>query len=186
MEDKEIVSLYFERNDKAITETSLKYKSYCMTVAVNILENSQDAEECVNDAFHKVWNSIPPAAPENLRAYIGKIVRNLSFDLFRKKTSEKRGKGETVIVLDELSEIVSGKNTPESEIDGKELSKEINCYLKSISKEKRGVFVMRYWYSMSVSDIAKKTGKSETNISVILNRLRTSLKTYLDERGYAL
>lgn len=186
MEDKDIVSLYFERNDNAITETSVKYRAYCMTVAVNILENSQDAEECVNDALHKVWNSIPPASPENLRTYIGKIVRNLSFDRFRKSTAKKRGKGEIAAVLDELSEIVSGKNTPETEVDRKELTKEINGYLNSITKEKRSIFVMRYWYSLPVSEIAKRTKKTETNVSVILNRLRNSLKTYLNERGYEL
>ena len=120
MEDKEIVSLYFARNDKAIAETSIKYKAYCMTVAVNILENSQDAEECVNDAFHKVWNSIPPASPENFRTYIGKIVRNLSFDRFRKSTSKKRGSGKTAVVLDELSEIVSGENSSETEMPSRD------------------------------------------------------------------
>lgn len=186
MNDNEIIRLYFDRNDKAITETSIKYKSYCMTVAVNILGNSSDAEECLNDALHKVWNSIPPNCPENLRTYIGKIIRNLSFDRFRESTAKKRGKGETTAILDELSEIVSGKSSPETEIDRKELVKEISGYLWSVSKEKRNIFVLRYWYSMPVREIAKKVGKSETNVSVILNRLRTSLKTYLGERGYEL
>lgn len=186
MDDREIVKLYFDRNIRAIEETTEKYRSYLATVAMNILGNCEDAEECLNDALHKTWNSIPPNRPENLRTYIGKIVRNLSFDRYRKNNSEKRGCGEIGIVLDELSEIVSGKDTPETEIDKKELAREINSFLSGISGEKRNIFVMRYWYAMKVSVIAEKTGKTETNVSVILNRVRSSLKIYLSERGYDL
>lgn len=186
MEDREIVGLYFDRDMRAIEETSAKYRNYCTAVAVNILGNSEDAEECLNDALHSAWNSIPPQKPENLRTYIGKIVRNLSFDRYRKNNSQKRGGGEIAFVLDELSEIVSGKDTPEMEIDRKELVSDINCFLKESSKEKRSIFVMRYWYTMSVEDISKKSGKSQTNVSVILNRVRNELKAYLNERGYVL
>ena len=186
MDDREIIRLYFDRDMHAIEETSSKYRNYCTSVAVNILGSHEDAEECLNDALHSVWNSIPPQKPENLRTYIGKIVRNLSFDRYRKTNAKKRGGGETSVVLDELSEIVSGKDTPETEIDKKELAGEISRFLGEMSKEKRSIFVMRYWYSMSVSDIAKKAGKSENSVSVILNRLRNSLKTYLVERGYVL
>lgn len=186
MNDREIVRLYFDRDVRAIEETAAKYRNYCISVATNILQNSEDAEECLNDALHKTWNSIPPNRPENLRTYIGKIVRNLSFDRFRKNNSEKRGGGEMGVVLDELSEIVSGKDTPETEIDKRELAREINSFLSGISGEKRSIFVMRYWYAMKVSVIAEKTGKTETNVSVVLNRMRSSLKTYLSERGYDL
>ncbi len=186
MDDKEIVRLYFDRDVRAIEETAAKYRNYCIFVAINILQNSEDAEECLNDALHSVWNSIPPKRPENLRTYIGKIVRNLSFDRYRKNNSEKRGKGDIKAVLDEISEIVSGKDTPEAEIDRKELTKDINRFLGEIAKETRRIFIMRYWYAMSVSDIAEKVGKTETNVSVILNRVRSSLKSYLSERGYEL
>ncbi len=186
MDDREIVGLYFDRDMRAIEETSSKYRNYCTSVAMNILGNSEDAEECLNDALHSVWNSIPPQKPENLRTYIGRIVRNLSFDRYRKSSAKKRGGGEIPAVLDELFEIVSGKDTPETEIDRKELAKDINCFLEKMTKEKRSIFVMRYWYAMNVADISKKVGKTETNISVILNRVRNSLKTYLSERGYEL
>ncbi len=184
MDDREIVQLYFDRNPVAIQETVRKYKNYCTYIAKNILGNDQDAEECVNDAFHNTWNSIPPKKPENLGAYIGKITRHLSFDYYRRAHTEKRGKGELTIVLDELKECVSGKETPEQEIDRKELGAAINGFLDTLSKEKCDIFVCRYWYAFSISQIAKKFQKTDTNISVILSRLREELKKYLNERGY--
>jgi len=184
MNDREIVQLYFERNPEAIEKTAQKYKSYCICIAKNILGNSEDAEECFNDTLHNTWNSIPPKKPENLGTYIGKIMRNLSFDRHRHSHAEKRGEGEMTLVLSELKDCVSGKETPEQNLDRKELSSEINKFLDTLSKEKRNIFVCRYWYAFAISDIAEKFGKTETNISVILSRLRNELKEFLMERGY--
>ena len=186
MNDKEIVRLFFDRNQDALDELEKKYGSYCNTIAKNILGNSEDAAECINDAYHSLWNSIPPNKPENLAAYIGKIVRNLSFDRYKHLTAEKRGGNTIDLVLDELSEIVSGKESVEQEINKKELTADINSYLNSVSKEKRSIFVYRYMYAYSVKEIAKLFGKSEGNISVLLNRIRKGLKEYLTERGYDL
>lgn len=186
MNDREIVQLYFERNPEAMEKTVLKYKNYCICIAKNILGNEQDADECFNDALHNTWNSIPPQKPENLGTYIGKIIRNLSFDRYKHSRAKKRGGGETELVLEELKDCVSGKETPEQNLYRKELSAEINSFLNTLSKEKRNIFVCRYWYAFSVSDIAKKFGKTETNISVILSRLRGELKEFLTERGYEI
>ena len=186
MNDKDIVRLFFDRNPDALAEFSKKYGSYCNTIAKNILGSNEDAAECVNDAYHKLWNSIPPERPENLAAYIGKIVRNLSFDKYKHLTAEKRGGGNINIVLDELSEIVSGNESVEQEIDRKELISDINSFLASLSKEKRSIFIYRYMYAYSAKEIAKLFGKSEGNISVLFNRIRKGLKEYLTERGYAL
>ncbi|MBE7034289.1 MAG: sigma-70 family RNA polymerase sigma factor [Ruminococcaceae bacterium] len=186
MNDREIVQLYFDRNPVAIEKTAQKYKSYCICIAKNILGNSEDSEECFNDTLHNTWNSIPPKKPENLGTYLGKIIRNLCFDRYRRSQTEKRGKGETALVLSELKECVSGKETPEQNLYRKELSLAINSFLNTLSKEKRSIFVCRYWYAFSVSDIAKKFGKTETNISVILSRLRGELKEFLTERGYEI
>lgn len=184
MRDKEIVQLYFERNTDAISITESRFGAYCKAIAKNILGNEQDAEECVNDAYLKVWNSIPPSRPENLSSYIGKIVRNLSFDRYRQKRANKRGGGEIDVVLDELSECISGSDSVEREIDRKELSGAINAFLDTLKGKKCDIFVMRYWYAMSISDIAKKVSISENGVSVALSRTRKALKGYLLERGF--
>ncbi len=186
MNDKEIVQMFFDRNPDAIESLSKKYDGYCNTIAKNILGNSEDAAECINDAYHNLWNSIPPSKPENLAAYLGKIVRNLSFDRYKHLTAEKRGGTGIDLVLDELSEIVSGKESVEQEINRKALTEDINIFLNSVSKEKRSIFIYRYMYAYPIKEIAKLFGKSKGNISVLLNRVRNGLKEFLTERGYDL
>ena len=186
MRDKEIVQMYFDRNDNAICETSKVYGAYLSKIAKNILGNEQDAEECVNDAYLKLWNSIPPNKPENLSSYIGKIVRNLSFDRYRQKRAGKRGGGEMEVVLCELADCVSGNYSVEHEIDKKELSRAINAFLDTLDKEKCDIFILRYWYALSVSEISRRASASESNVSTILSRTRKALKVYLTERGFEL
>ena len=186
MEDKEIIKLYLDRNEQAIAATSEKYGSYCKTISVNILKNDEDAEECVNDTYMKTWNAIPPQIPVIFSAFLGKIVRNISFNRYRQNTSQKRGGSDMPLILDELGEIVSGKESVEDEIDKKELLRDINGFLNSISEYKRGIFIRRYWYSDKVSDIAKRYGKSENSVSVELNRIRKKLSEYLLKRGFEL
>ncbi len=186
MSDKEIVQLYFDRNDMAISETSKVYGAYLSKIAKNILGNQQDTEECVNDTYLRVWNSIPPNRPEKLSAYIGKIVRNLSLDRYKQKRAEKRGSAEIELVLDEISEIVSGGDSVEGEIERKELSVAINSFLDTLAKEKCDIFVCRYWYSMTVREISRRCGVTENNVSVVLSRTRKALKDYLLERGFEI
>ncbi|MGN0690634.1 MAG: RNA polymerase sigma factor [Oscillospiraceae bacterium] len=186
MDDSKIIGLYLERSEQAIPATSQKYGKYCFTIAKNILGNSEDSEECVNDTYMKVWNAIPPKIPTVFSAFIAKITRNLSLNRYNKNTSEKRGKGESALVLDELGDIVSGRESVEGETDSKELIKEINAFLGSIDKEKRDIFVCRYFYFDPVSDIAKRFDKTDNSVSVTLNRLRTKLKEYLTERGFEI
>lgn len=183
MSDSEIVALFWNRNENAISMTSKKYGTYCMRVAMNILNNHSDSEECVNDTYLKAWNSIPPHKPAKLSTFLGKITRNLSFDIYRKKHTNTRGNGEMPVVLDELAEIISGGDIPEDIVIEKELIKEINQFLAGLSDEKRKIFVCRYWYADSVKDIAKKFKMTENNVSVTLARTRKMLRDYLVERG---
>ena len=185
MEDKEIISLYFARDEKAIGKTAEKYSALCRTLCLNILGNDGDADECVNDTYVKVWNSIPPENPRSLKAYVAKISRNLAFDILRKRNAKKR-ECEALLVLDELAECVSGADCVESEFAKKALTEDINAFLHDLKKDFCDIFVLRYWYSCSVKDIAQKFGKSETNVSVILSRTREKLKKYLTEKGYEL
>lgn len=186
MEDSAIVQMYWNRDEKAIAATSEKYGPYCSTIAMNILGNEEDAEECVNDAYLSAWNSIPPHKPKQLSTFIGKIVRNLSITLYRKNKAKKRGSGQTAVVLDELAELISDKNSPEELLDTKLLAKCINEFLSTLPAKKRIIFVCRYWYADSVKDIADRCGMTEGNVSVSLNRLRTKLHRFLLESGFEL
>lgn len=186
MQDSEIVRLYFERNEEALKETAKRYGSFCKAIALRILGNPEDSEECVNDTYFRAWNTIPPKNPSNLGAYLGRIARNLSFDKYRQRNAEKRGGGETALILDELSEITSGVDETFSELEGKELSRAINSFLDTLKPEHRSVFVQRYWHAYSVGEISRKHGISEGNASVILSRARKSMKAYLSERGWGI
>lgn len=186
MKDNAIIELFFARDERAIKITAEKYGNYCNAIAGNILNNREDAEECVNDTYLRAWNSIPPHRPLVLKTYLGKLTRNLAFDLYKKRTAEKRGGGEISAVLDELAECIAGENDPAKEFDKVELQETINIFLGTLSKEKCAVFVRRYWYVESIPEIAERYDMTENHVSVILTRLRKQLRSYLAERGFEL
>ena len=186
MDDIRIVQLYWDRDQKAITETAAKYGNYCTFIAKNILGNEEDAEECVNDTYLKAWNAMPPHRPGMLSTFLGKITRNVSFNRYKHNHAEKRGGSEISVVLDELSECVSGKNNIDQEIEYKELVKSIDSFLDMLSLEKRSIFICRYWYTDSIAEIARQFNMRENTVSMILSRTRTKLQKYLIERGYEL
>lgn len=146
MEDDRIVELYWSRSENAIAETSKKYGKYCYAIAYNILANAEDANEIVNDTYLGAWNSMPPHRPSALSTFLGKITRRASFDKWKMKKAEKRGKGEIPLALDELSEIIISPDTPEEIIIVQELTKAINRFLASLSELERNMFVCRYWF----------------------------------------
>ena len=186
MEDKKIVELYWQRNEAAITETSVKYGNYCTAIAMNILGIIEDAVECVNDTYVNAWNSMPPHKPNVLKTFLGRITRNLSFNRYKHNRAEKRGGGEVGVVLGELEDCVSGASSIEDELNRRELVKAIDDFLDSLSEKKRDIFVLRYWYSESVSKIAKQFNMKEGAVSMTLNRLRADLRGYLYERGFEI
>ena len=186
MDDTKIVQLYWDRDEQAIPATADKYGNYCASIAKNILGNKEDAEECVNDTYMNAWNSMPPHRPSILSTFLGKIVRNLSFNRYKHNTADKRGGGELPLVLDELSDLVSGKDDVEQEIDRKELVNTIDAFLDTLTPEKRSIFVSRYWHTDSISEIAKRHGMNDGAVSMTLNRLRLKLHNYLLERGFEL
>lgn len=186
MDDNSIIQLYWDRNDQAIKATSEKYGRYCKAIARNILNNEEDAEECINDTYLNAWNSMPTHWPEQLAAFLGKITRNLSFNKYKHNRAEKRGGGETALILDELTDCVSGADDVEQIIDRQELKKAINLFLRSLSTKKRNLFVRRYWYADSISDIAGDYGMPPGTVSKTLERTRKQLRAYLTERGFDL
>lgn len=186
MEDAQIVQLYLDRDEQAIPATADKYGNYCRSIAGNILGNPEDAEECVNDTYLHTWNAIPPHRPERLSTFLGKIVRNLAFNRYKRATADKRGGGELPAVLDELAGCVSGREDVERHYEYKEIVAVINDFLGTLPAEKRNIFVCRYWYTDSLSAIAARYGRSHAAVSMTLNRLRIQLRDYLIERGYQL
>lgn len=186
MDDEKIIELYFERSEDAIPETESKYGRFCINIAKNILGSEEDAKECFNDALLALWNKIPPEVPEVFSAFAGKITRNIALNRFRKNTAEKRKGNETYLVLEEISEFVSGSENVEKSFEQKELIAAINAFLAEYPKEKRKIFVARYWHFMSTAEIAEITGRNEKFIHNTLTRTRTKLKKYLEERGFEL
>lgn len=186
MDDEKIVQLYWDRNEQAIPATADKYGNYCTSIAKNILGSHEDTEECVNDTYMSAWNSIPPHRPGILSTFLGKITRNLSIKRYRHNTADKRGGGQAAVVLNEIAELVSDTDSVEQAIDRRELVKAIDRFLDGLPTDKKNIFVCRYWYFDSISDIAKRFGMTESNVSVTLKRLRLKLYNYLIERGFEL
>lgn len=183
MTDYDIVKLYLDRKETAIKETDKKYGSYCHTIAENILRSRPDSEECVNDTYLKAWNSIPPSKPQRLSTYLGKITRNLAINRYNRLRAEKRGGGEAELILSELEGCLPSEYTTEKEYDEKQLVKSIEAFLKNESNENRRIFLLRYWYAFSVSDIAKELHYSESKIKSILFRQRNKLRDHLEKEG---
>lgn len=186
MDDNGIIQLYWDRNDYAIRATSEKYGHYCKKIAKNILNDEEDAEECVNDTYLNAWNSMPTRWPEHLATFLGKITRNLSFNKYKHDHTEKRGGGEIVLILDELAECVSDTDNVEQIIERQELIKAINTFVRGLPPKKKNIFTRRYWYADSISDIAKDYGILQGTVSKALERTRKQLKSYLTERGFDL
>lgn len=182
MDDRTIIQHYWDRDERAITETDEKYGSYCHKIAENILENSEDAKECVNDTYLKTWNSVPPEWPKIFPAFIGKIVRNTAFNYYTRIHAQKRGGSMTAVVLEELDECVPDKNA-EFIQDDSELTGIINTFLESLSERNREIFVLRYWYNEKISYIAATMKMSENSVFSVLNRMRRKLRKILEEKG---
>lgn len=186
MEDAKIAQLYWDRDERAIPATTEKYGGYRASIARNILGSRQDAEECVNDAYLRAWNAMPPHRPSLLSTFLGKLTRNVAINRYWRNTAQKRGGGAAALVLGEIEELVSGSDSVEGEIGRKELVSAINDFLGRLPEEKRRIFVCRYWYFDRVSDIAARFGMTENRVSVTLNRLRAKLRGELLERGFEL
>ena len=186
MKDIDIIKLYVERSEKAISETDIKYGNYCKSIADNILFNHSDSEECVNDTYLKTWNSIPPHNPQNLRTYLGKITRNLAINRYNIYSAEKRGGSSTDIIFSELEECIPSSFTVEEITDEKLLIRILEEFLRKQSESKRRIFLRRYWYCESISQIAEELSFSESKVISVLYRMRIKLKEYLEKEGISV
>lgn len=186
MRDEEIVELFFLRDEKAINETSRKYGNYCQAIANNILGNMQDVDECIDDTYFKLWNSIPPVRPRIFKVYLAKITRNIAFNMFEKRCTRKRGGGTIMEVLDELYECIPDENSVEHMVLEKELCAIIRDYVRNLSDRDADIFTCRYFYTESIDEIAAKFGLKKNNVSVILKRLRNKLANRLMKEEYLI
>lgn len=182
MEDSGILELYFLRKEQAIRETDRKYGAYCGTIAYGILQNREDTEETVNDTWFSAWNAIPPRRPECLQGFLGRITRNGAIDRWRRRTAEKRG-GEMVLALEELGECIPSGDSVEQQVQAAELGRVLEDFLKTLSEERRRMFLLRYWYLTPIREIAQRLGWTEAKVRTTLHRVRKQLLLYLQERG---
>ena len=184
MEDSRIIDLYWRREETAIDHTEKKYGKYLRTVAYNILADREDSKESVSDTYLAAWESMPPHRPDSLSAYLSKLTRRISIDLFRKRTSQKRGGGEYALSIDELDSCLSGGNTTELAVDRQLLTDAIAAYLRCITPEARNVFLCRYYYLDPVKTIAGYFRISESKVKILLHRTRQGLWEHLQKEGF--
>ena len=182
LEDSQIIALFYERSEQAIAELDRTYGAAVRKTAANILHDRRDEEECVNDTYLGVWNSVPPQHPRPLKSYVCRIARNLAVKKYHARRAQKRDGGYE-LVLDELAEAIPATTGVEDEYTAKELSAAISRFLDTLSYEDRFCFVRRYWYADPVSDIAAITQLESHRISVRLFRTREKLHRYLKEEG---
>ncbi|MBQ1679348.1 MAG: sigma-70 family RNA polymerase sigma factor [Oscillospiraceae bacterium] len=185
MEDKTILDLYVQRSERAIAETAAKYGAYCGAVADNILACPEDVEEILNDTWLAAWRDIPPSQPVCLRAYLGRITRNLALSRFRFYRTKKRYAGLETL-LSELEDCIPAPGTPETELERRELSRLISSWLGGLEPEQRRLFVRRYWHGVPVRRLAREAGIGQNAMAQRLARLRQSLKARLEQEGAEL
>ncbi|WP_343210653.1 sigma-70 family RNA polymerase sigma factor [Anaerolentibacter hominis] len=186
MDDRQIVELYWERSESAISETADKYGRYCHCISYNILHSNADAEECVNDTYLGAWNAMPPHRPSQLATFLGKITRNLSLNRFKQYTAQKRGLGQTELALSELENCVPAAGGVDEATDEMVLIESLNTFLSHLPKIKRQIFVRRYWFLSSIKDISEEYSMSESKVTSMLFRIRADLKLHLEKEGIIL
>ena len=186
MEDKQIVDLFWARSENAISETANKYGKYCHYIAYNILHNNEDSEECVNDTYMNAWRSMPSHRPNRLSTFLGKITRNLSLNKWEKLSAEKRGAGQTSLILDELSECIPAEQDAVNTVENMLIRDVLDRFLDELPAETRKIFVRRYFYMSPVKEIADEYGLSESKVTVTLFRTRGKLKSVLEKEGITL
>ena len=183
MEDREIVELFWKRSEKAIDEAASKYGKYCRRIAVNILENEEDADEALNETWLNAWNSMPPHRPAVLRTFLGKITRYICLKKWRERSAHKRGGGNTDLVFEELEESIPDGSSLSDAVEAKELAEMINDFLFALPEVERYVFVCRYYYLDSISEIGERFGFGESKVKTMLWRTRKKLAARLKKEG---
>lgn len=183
MKDTEIIELFWNRDESAISAAADVYGNYCYSIAYHILQCSEDAQECVNDTYWKAWQTIPPQRPSRLATYLGKITRNLSINRYKWLTAQKRGNGQMELVLKELENCIPAVSDMDQIVNEIVLSDAINQFLQEQPQTERDIFVGRYWHLYSIADLARAYGMRESKVASLLFRMRKKLKHHLEMEG---
>ncbi len=185
MEDQEIINLFWNRNEAAIAQTDAKYGKLCFYIAGNILKSPEDCEECVSDTYLTAWNTIPPQRPQRFSLFLGRITRNLALKKFAYLTAAKRNSG-AAASLEELEQCVSGEKSVEDALESQRIRKILNQFLEGLRREKRTVFLWRYWYFLPIEEIAGKAGYTQSKVKSMLYHMRQDLRIQLEKEGVDL
>jgi len=186
MDDSQIVDLYLARDERAVSETAQKYGERLRQLARRILDDAQSAEECENDTYHAAWNSIPPHTPRTyLFAFLGRITRHLAIDECRRAAAQKR---QALIceLTQEMEECVPGHSDVAETVEAEALTRAVDVFLAGCTEDQRSIFVRRYWYFDTVSEISKRFGCTQSKVKTTLFRLREGLKAHLEKEGYTV
>lgn len=183
MDDSQIIQLYFQHSEEALSQTAAKYGNYCFSIARNILASQEDAKEVVNDTYMAAWNAIPPHKPVSFPAFLGKITRRISINRYLALRTAKRSNGEAELALEELSACTPSPSDIEAELEAGELSRILNRFVRGLPETERQIFVLRYWYVESIREIAVRFGFSQSKVKSMLHRSRCKLKQTLTQEG---
>lgn len=186
MSDEKIIELYFKRDEQAITQTDIKYRNFLLSIAYNIVHDTCDCEECLNDTYKDTWNSIPPARPSLLQAFLAAIMRRTAIDLYKTKTRQKRISSEFTVSLSEIEDFVSNKDDTFSSVDANELGRVISDFVRSLSQRKMYIFMSRYYIFRPINEISKLLGCSESTVNKEIASIKKQLKEKLKEEGYTV
>ena len=185
MDDGRIVELFRQRSEQALAEAEKRHGKTLLRLARNVLGDSEDARECVNDTLLAAWNSIPPREPADLGSYLCRIARQTAIDRYRARNADKRRKGQYAASLDELAEVVGVDDTAEI-AEARRLAEAIGTWLRTRPLRERRAFVARYYYAESLRDIARREGMTQSAVKSLLFRARQGLRQYLEEEGFTL
>ena len=184
MSDDALLSLFFQRDERALSETGQAHGTACRAVAYRLLGSAEDAEECWSDALYKAWNAIPPERPLHFRAYLLKLTRAAAIDRLRAETAEKRGGGAYPLILDELAECLPGGERPEAAAETRALGEAVSRFLRARPRREREIFVRRCFYGESAGEIAARLGMRENSVAVSLRRTRQKLRAALEKEEW--
>lgn len=182
MEDKQIIDLYWLRDQRAVQETAGKYGGFLLSLSWNILRSQDDAEECVNDVYLRAWNAMPPERPGALRAWLGRVARNLCLDRWKRDRAQKRGGG-MELLLEELEECLPGGTCPQKAMEDAEIAAAISAFLRKLPEDRRRMFLRRYWFGEGVAEIAQDMGCGGGRVKSALFRTRRALRAHLEKEG---
>jgi len=184
MDDGRITDLFWQRDEEALTLTERAYGGYLLSIARRILGDEEDARECVNDCLLDAWNSIPPHRPDSLPNFLGRIARRRAIDRLRRRTAGKRGGDETDAAFDELEDVASSAETPESLFEKEQLAEAVRHFVRGMKQPDRDLFIRRYWFMDTVAELSARWDMTTGQVTMRLARSRKKLAAYLKKEKW--